>query len=875
MAVISIKSFGGISPKTPTRLLQDSQAQVAINCPVFAGTINPLPGLGSTVKTIPGDDTPETIYRYGQNNTSDDKYWFTWATDVDVCRGQIAGDQSEWTFFTDGVQPRATYNTIALSGDYDEGQFPAASRPLGLPAPTTALSLDTAIYTPKSYPATLTLTADHVKWLFQEYDLKYSLTDDEDASYSTIDLTNPITVASVAAAINAEGEANLVTPTGGGDPVPCISAEVVDGNVVVTTGVTGPDASLYLKAHSGVAVDTKGTFTYAGYDQSSTGETTTKGFFVIEDQEIEAISAGHKVQFWGHQAGCQLTFTGPVTANSLTTLLNATFASFVTTLVATEVGSVVLIQATNGAAFGYKRYDTFGNVKVYDVNTQPTKNYESPASLILTQANLESLHGKYLSILIGDVEKFIPVPAGATMDDLIRPLSAARVTAKKYGVKVPTMRITTNGVGPNVTMRIRGGTYPTTEQFAKINSEGYDDTPQSKITRAYTWTFVNKESGYEFESAPYAPTGEQAPLPTIDAYFDQHVVLSGRAEVPVGYAATHWRLYRAEGGSFLFVKELPISVNTYTDDVLAENLGEAIASTTWTEPPTALRGLINLPNGSMAGFVGRDVYFCDPYHPHAWPQQYVQSMDYPVVGLGRMDTTLAVLTTGTPYFLQGSHPDSMTVVKTDLEQSCSSKRSIVSTNGIVVYASPDGLVMLSPGGSKLITEQLFTRAQWQQYFRPESIHAYSHDLKYIAFYDNGTTQGGFIFDPTSGQFIMHDIYTTAGYSDLLRDQLFLASEDLTIKPWIGGAAKNLTWRSKKFWMPKPLGYTCAQLEAEAYPVTLKVYVDGTLGHTATVADRAAFRLPVLIGRDWEFQIEGNTEVFSLAIAQSMEEIAGV
>ena len=73
----------------------------------------------------------------------------------------------------------------------------------------------------------------------------------------------------------------------------------------------------------------------------------------------------------------------------------------------------------------------------------------------------------------------------------------------------------------------------------------------------------------------------------------------------------------------------------------------------------------------------------------------------------------------------------------------------------------------------------------------------------------------------------------------------------------------------------PAGYTCAQLEAEAYPVTLKVYVDGVLGHTATVTDRAAFRLPVLVGRDWEFQIEGVTEVFSLAIAQSMEEIAGV
>jgi hypothetical protein len=277
----------------------------------------------------------------------------------------------------------------------------------------------------------------------------------------------------------------------------------------------------------------------------------------------------------------------------------------------------------------------------------------------------------------------------------------------------------------------------------------------------------------------------------------------------------------------------------------------------------------------MAGFVGRDVYFCDPYHPHAWPENYTQSLDYPIVGLGRMDTTLAVLTTGTPYFLQGSHPDSIVVVKSDLEQACASKRSIVSTNGVVLYASPDGLVLLSPGGSKLVTEQYFTRAQWQTYFKPDSIHGYSHDLKYIGFYNNGTTSGGFIYDPTSGQFILHDIYVTAAYADLQRDKLFVALSDRSVKVWLAGANKTYTWKSKKFTLPQVTGFSCAQLEAETYPVTAKFYSGGTLIRTQTVANRNPFRLPVAPGRDWEVQIEGTSEVFSLAIAQSIEELAGV
>lgn len=860
MAVISIKSFGGISPKTPTRLLQDSQAQVAVNCPVFAGTINPLLGLSSTITTLTKTGTPQTIYRYGQNMASDSKYWFSWPVDVDVCRGQIAGDQSEWTFYTGDGAPKATYNTIALSGS----DYPTVSRPLGLPMPQTSLTLALKTYTPAAYPATITLTAEHVKFLTTTYGMKYSLTNDLDASYSTITLTSPINATTVAAAVDA---------------VAGLNASVVDGNVVIKTDTTGPNAKLFLKAHSGVSVDTTGAFTYSGFDTGTLSGATTQDFFiVIDDAEIDSISAGHRILIGGNLSSDEFPYTTYVATGSMTA---STLAAAISSIVGTDytvaaIGSCVAI--TQGPThlttnISWLHLDSRGQIIKNQLASK--SNNEAPAATIITASTLTTLQNSYLSVLVKDVETFIAVPENQTMSGLAASLSGAGVTAVVYGSKIPTLRITTNGVGTSVTLRLRRGSYPTTEQFAKLNSEGYDDTPKSTVTRAYTWTWVNKESGFEFESMPYTPAINDDPLPTVDAYFDQAVFVSGRPPIPAGYQATHWRLYRAEGGSFLFVAEIDISQNSYTDTVLAENLGEVIPSTTWSPPPADLKGLINMPNGAMAGFVGRDVYFCEPYRPHAWPEQYVQSMDYPVVGLGRMDTTLAVLTTGTPYFLQGSHPDAMTAVKTDLEQSCSSKRSIVSTNGVVVYASPDGLVMLSPSGSKLITEQLFTRAQWQTYFRPESIHAYSHDLKYIAFYDNGTTTGGFIFDPTSSQFILHNIYTTAGFSDLLRDQLFVSSSDRSIKTWLGGSATSFTWKSKKFWMPKPMGYTCAQLEAEGYPVTLKVYVDGTLGHTEVVASRTAFRLPVLVGRDWEFQLEGSNEVFSLAIASSMEEISGV
>ena len=121
--------------------------------------------------------------------------------------------------------------------------------------------------------------------------------------------------------------------------------------------------------------------------------------------------------------------------------------------------------------------------------------------------------------------------------------------------------------------------------------------------------------------------------------------------------------------------------------------------------------------------------------------------------------------------------------------------------------------------------------------------------------------------------ILHDVYATAGYRDIQRDKLFLAFPDRTVKVWGAGEAKTYKWRSKTFTMPQVMGFSCAQLEAEAYPMTIKFYADDTLVHTQTVQNRNPFRLPAKVGRDWEFQIEGNHEVFSMAVATSMTELA--
>jgi hypothetical protein len=846
MAVIPIKSFGGISPKTPPRYLPDSGAQTAINAVVFNGSLQPLSNVGAAVATLTKTGTPLTIYRFGQDSVSDSNYWFHWTFDVDVCRSQVSGDTSEWTFFTGDGPPKATYSQLALSG----AGYPFAARLLGQAAPTQALTVSPSTFTPTTFPAEVLLTSTIIGQLTTTYGIQFSITGTADGDYTTITLTSPITASSVASAMNAA--------TG-------IAAVVQGTDVLVSSDATGSTAKLYVRFRTGTTPNTSGTFTYSGLDLQGTGNADTLPFLVIEDSEIGSISTSNELVLES-EGGTHVSATtsGTLTASTFATFFNSRMSG---QLVATAYGSCVVITPGSSGSGSISYTRRLSGITAFEKSSIGS---ESPGSaiVVVTQANIDSVESRFLSVLINTTENFVAIPATYTVGNLSF-IDGYGGSVEVYGLIDPIAVVSTTATGSSATIRLRGGDYPTTTQYSSINASGITDNPAVPETRVYAWTWVNKEAGFEFESAPSPASA------SVDVRVEQTVAISGRGSVPTGYLATHWRLYRAVAGIYLFVTELPLSQNSFTDNVKAEELGEELPSLTWLTPPDTLKGLINLPNGIMAGFTGRDVYFCDPYHPHAWPVNYNQSVDFPVVGLGRMDTTLAVLTSGTPYFIQGSHPDSMVVVKSDLEQSCASKRSIVSMGGAVIYASPDGLVMLSSGGSKVISEQFFTRAQWQSAFNPSSIHAYHHDMKYVAFYNSGATSGGFIFDLTSGQLVLHTLYATAGYNDLRADKLYTTFADRTVKVWLDGAALSYTWKSKKFTMPKVMGFSCAQVEAEAYPVTAKIYVDGTLVRTQTVANRLPFRLPASPGRDWEFQIEGSTEVFAILVAQSMEELANV
>jgi hypothetical protein len=113
---------------------------------------------------------------------------------------------------------------------------------------------------------------------------------------------------------------------------------------------------------------------------------------------------------------------------------------------------------------------------------------------------------------------------------------------------------------------------------------------------------------------------------------------------------------------------------------------------------------------------------------------------------------------------------------------------------------------------------------------------------------------------------------TAAYSDARTDTLYLA-QGTNIVRYNSGTPLTYTWRSKVFRVSAPISMGVAAVEASAFPVTLKIIVDGQVKETASVASREPFRLGGgYRATEFQFEVIGNVEVRRLRMASSMQEI---
>jgi hypothetical protein len=475
--------------------------------------------------------------------------------------------------------------------------------------------------------------------------------------------------------------------------------------------------------------------------------------------------------------------------------------------------------------------------------------------------------------------------------------------------------VATSSAGSGTHTLVGGGTHSVSPQI-------------TGVTRAYVYTWV---TAY----------GEEGPPSPADIETGANDVTWGVSipaipgAVSTGRNITHINIYRTITSStgvatFFFVAQVAIGTASYNDILTDASVATAVQlpSTNWSAPPPDLKGIIEMPNGIIAGFRTNEVWFCEPYRYHAWPAAYALGVPSNIVGLGVVGQTLVVCTTGKPYTITGVTPASMAMSVLPQIEPCLSRGSIVSSPSGVFYASQNGIVNVQPGSATNITTKLLNKDDWLDIAYIPSLRGVMLNNAYYAWGSalNGVFEptafetSGFeqtSFDGSDGQYFGMMVNLNdqrLGYTVLVSSQpidnvwsdiwtgevLMISGQQIE---WmdISGTQGHGTykWRSKKFQLnylsnmgamrlhfrtysdtptlnPTPVVGLSQQLQADQYAL-VRAYCDGRHVWTRELrTSNEIMRLPAgFKGLVWEFEIEGRVEITKYEFANTVRELQGV
>ena len=444
-----------------------------------------------------------------------------------------------------------------------------------------------------------------------------------------------------------------------------------------------------------------------------------------------------------------------------------------------------------------------------------------------------------------------------------------------------------------------------------VTPSGGTGPPPPAVTRAYVYTWVSSLGEEGQPSPPTLATG-QADGTWALTFSAPSVADTTNRDL------TRVRIYRTEVGTdgvtvaFFFVDEQPITTLTYSDTKAASIVAssEQLLSEDWSGPPDNLQGMVSMPNGMIAGWRGNEIWFCEPYRPHAWPVKYTINVEFQVVGLGTIDQNLMILTAGQPYVATGIHPEVMSLRQVQPIEPCTAQGSIVSTPQGVLYTSYNGLILIGPGGAVNLTYDIIRKDEWLNLVNLNTVHATYFMRGYYLF--SGATAGVFqadAFDNTAFQMTNFKGTVDGAHISLINDKtgfVTLTADATTfnviLDQWTGETfvirsgtvyhvdrrqydpRQSYVWRSKVVQADFKRGFAAVKVffsqpngPPPSMDTVFRYYADGVLRYTRPVVKSGEqFRLPSGFKCDTvQFELEGQLMVHNMQVATSARELRQV
>lgn len=321
---------------------------------------------------------------------------------------------------------------------------------------------------------------------------------------------------------------------------------------------------------------------------------------------------------------------------------------------------------------------------------------------------------------------------------------------------------------------------------------------------AYIITFVNS---FGEEGGPSHPSNN------VVIEDGQRVTLEFRYAPPIEYDIEKLRIYRRETGfrtglekeqefdtHWFFVAELDVNERTFVDTTPIIDLGWAFESLDTREPPAKLSNITSIPETAiLTGSVANKLLFSRNLQPHNWELSQELTLDDNIVALGALGNSIYVATDGYPYRVQadvGCDNRACREVSKYKQPfpmiNCHVGHGAVVTPFGFIYASTDGLVMLTDSNAVVITSEFLSQDDWRKlephttrlaYYKG-ALFVVTDKISFILWLDNNTYADTKYKRMVTISDIPIDMVTTR------QGELLLLQQNAKIEQWNAGRKKR-------------------------------------------------------------------------------------
>lgn len=264
--------------------------------------------------------------------------------------------------------------------------------------------------------------------------------------------------------------------------------------------------------------------------------------------------------------------------------------------------------------------------------------------------------------------------------------------------------------------------------------------PSNPDELRYTYIFQTWVDRYGYESPVSEPSDEIE-------YNDGQIIEVG--EIPISAewdTAVARRFYKVITGTeteqIQFIAEQSRVGAKFIDayiKVKDEDAGEILAQI--EAPPAQLSDILWMPGGFYAGVDrsnNRTVCFSDINLPYSWPLAYQYTVKDDIVGIALTGNTLVVLTTGSPWVISGTAPESMSVTSLSSPYACVSADSICTLGSTAYFATHTGICAITEGSTAVtpLTDMWFSHEEWKK-LNPSTARMVAHDGALFVWFEGG------------------------------------------------------------------------------------------------------------------------------------------